>query len=255
MGSFLEFALLAFAMGLSIFLALPLVLHRRAQGRFGVLLNAVAIGILIFLLADIYGDVAPLIANPHVTYLTEPGLDAVFLAAVVLPYLALLLLDRPKADAKEQPPSTTALLIAIAIGFQNLTEGLVFGAAWSAGEIGLLAVIFTGFMLQNITEGFPIAGPFLGRSEAPPVGRIVGLFALGGSPAILGGLIGYFVNSTVLDLIFNGAAIGTILYVILPMMKAAFRASAKTAVGISRMQVIYLGILGGFVLGFVVNAV
>ncbi|HTT25500.1 MAG TPA: hypothetical protein VMH90_00865, partial [Thermoplasmata archaeon] len=196
MDSFPEFVLLAAAMGLSIYLALPLVLHPRAQGRFGVLLNALALGILIFLLGDIFSDVAPLIASPTVAYLTVPEDDAVFLAAVIVPFLALLALDQPgAAGAKEQAPSVTALIIALAMGLQNLTEGLVFGAAWSAGAVGLLAVIFTGFLLQNITEGFPIAVPFLGRSERPPIGRLLGLFLLGGSPTIVGALVGYFYNN------------------------------------------------------------
>ncbi|MCI4328942.1 MAG: hypothetical protein L3J86_05095, partial [Thermoplasmata archaeon] len=60
---FLEFLLLTAVMGLSIFLSLPVILHPRSQGRVGVLLNAAAIGILLFLLADIFGIVAPLIAS------------------------------------------------------------------------------------------------------------------------------------------------------------------------------------------------
>jgi ZIP family zinc transporter len=116
-------------------------------------------------------------------------------------------------------------------------------------------VIFTGFVLQNITEGFPIAVPFLGSTERPPLDRLLVLFFVGGAPTIAGALVGYVFNNTLLDLIFDGAAIGAILYVILPMMKAAFRSTAKPTTGIARIQVVYLGILAGFVLGFLVNAV
>ncbi|MCI4366150.1 MAG: hypothetical protein L3K08_00175 [Thermoplasmata archaeon] len=256
MGPFPEFVLLATAMGLSIFLALPLVLHPRAQGRFGILLSAIALGILLFLLGDIFGNVAALIATPGAVFLTQPGDDAVFLVAVIVPFLALMALDRPAGRGPTEPsPAFTALVIALAMGFQNLTEGLVFGNAWSAGTVGLVAVIFTGFLLQNITEGFPIAVPFLGRGEKPPLRPLLALFALGGLPTIAGAFIGYSFNTPWLDIAFDGAAIGTILYVILPMMKAAFRTAAKATTGIARIQVVYLGILGGFVLGFLVNAV
>ena len=34
---------------------------------------------------------------------------------------------------------------------------MVLGASWAAGLSGLLSVIFAGFYLQNVTEGFPIA--------------------------------------------------------------------------------------------------
>jgi ZIP family zinc transporter len=256
MANFLEFTLLAAVMGFSIYLSLPLVLHPRAQGRFGVLLSALALGILIFLLADIFGDVAGLIAAPGALYLTVPEYDAAFLVPVVLVFLALMAFENPGARGKQEPtPAVTALIIALAMGFQNLTEGLVFGSAWSAGEVGLVGVIFTGFVLQNITEGFPIAVPFLGSTERPPLDRLLVLFFVGGAPTIAGALVGYVFNNTLLDLIFDGAAIGAILYVILPMMKAAFRSTAKPTTGIARIQVVYLGILAGFVLGFLVNAV
>ena len=61
MNDFLLFMALTAAMGLSIFLSLPVVYSKRAQGRWAVGLNAAAIGILVFLLADIFGDVAPIL--------------------------------------------------------------------------------------------------------------------------------------------------------------------------------------------------
>ena len=63
--------------------------------------------------------------------------------------------------------STTqlALIIALGMGFQNLTEGLVFGALGATiGLTGTTLVVLVGFVFQNITEGFPIASPFLGRT-------------------------------------------------------------------------------------------
>jgi len=254
MGSFVELLVLSLVMGLSIFLSLPLVLHPRAQGRFAVALNAGAIGILVFLLADIYGDVAPLIADPNTPYLTLPVPDAEFLVPVVVAFLGLLLLDSRRAGPAPLSVGHRAFVIALAMGFQNLTEGLVFGAAWAAGILGLLAVIFTGFLLQNITEGFPIAAPYLGEKERP-IPRLVLLFLLGGVPTVIGSLIGYSFQSTATLLAFDGAAIGAILYVILPMVAASFRMMEAGANPGQRRSIVALGILAGFALGFLVNAV
>jgi hypothetical protein len=51
--------LFSLIMGLSIFVSLPIVLRRKTSERWTRFLNSAAIGILIFLLADIFSDVAP----------------------------------------------------------------------------------------------------------------------------------------------------------------------------------------------------
>ena len=245
-------------MGLSIFLSLPLIWAKRMPGRTVAFLNAVAIGILVFLLADMFSDVAPLIAG-SADYLTNPALDGVFVAGVVGAFGALYLLDRrPSAAAApagrgEANPSRIALVIAIGIGLQNLTEGLVFGSAWSLGDIGLLGVIFLGFFLQNVMEGFPIVSPLL-RAPTKRLSEVAGFFLIGGVPTVLGGAVGYFYNSAALDVLFDALAIGAILYVVLPMIRAALRPVASAAETADRSRRLYLGMLAGFVLGFLVNA-
>ena len=245
-------------MGLSIFLSLPLIWARRMPARAVAFLNAAAIGILMFLLADMFSDVAPLLAG-SADYLTDPALDAVFVAGVVGSFGVLYLLGRRpspsryEADREEPSPSRLALVIAIGIGLQNLTEGLVFGSAWSLGEIGLLGVIFVGFFLQNVTEGFPIVSPFL-RTSTRRLPEVAGFFLIGGIPTVLGGALGYFYNSPALDVLFDALAIGAILYVVLPMLRAAMRPAATAADTLDRSRLLYLGLLAGFVLGFVVNA-
>ncbi|MCI4356583.1 MAG: hypothetical protein L3K18_05510 [Thermoplasmata archaeon] len=246
-------ALLA-VMGLSIFLALPLVLHPRAQGRGAVFLNAGAIGILLFLLADIFGNVLPLIASPNSAFQTQSVPDAVFLVGVVGAFLALMVLTSPHRAPGLTTPVRMALVVAIGIGLQNFTEGLVFGAVWPAQATGLLAVIFVGFVLQNVTEGLPIAAPFFGSGK-PPVRLVVVLFLLAGLPTILGGGLGYFASSTTVDLLFDGLAIGAIAYVLLPMTKAALRPASSPDPSHLRERLVYFGVLTGFVVGFLVNAI
>ncbi|MGC2035087.1 MAG: hypothetical protein WA761_06560 [Thermoplasmata archaeon] len=251
---FAEFLALSTVMGLSIFFSLPVVMHRRAQGRISVLLLAVAIGILIFLLADVFSDVAVFLASPSVLYLTVPTYDAIFLFAVIVAFILLYWIDNRAATGVEQAPAWTALIIALGIGFQNLTEGLVFGAAWAARLLSLISVVFVGFLLQNVTEGFPIAAPYLGRADRR-WGVLTGFFLIGGLPTVVGGVIGYFYNSVPLDILFDGAAIGAIAYVILPMIRVAFRPAETTALTQAKYSLVYLGVLIGFVIGFLANAI
>ena len=261
MYGFPVFLLLVAVMGLSIFLSLPVILSKSMRSRTITFLNAAAIGILVFLLADIFSDVAPLMVG-SAAYLTIPTLDVVFVVAV---YALLYAIDQgmapptpggagdPDVDGRFNP-RRLALLIAIGIGLQNLTEGLVFGAAWTQGEIGLLAVIFLGFFLQNVTEGFPIVSPFLGGSRRESVAILSALFLVGGLPTIVGGAVGYFWNNTTLDVLFDALAIGAILYVLVPMLKVALRPESDRLASYRKHRLVYFGLLAGFVLGFLVNA-
>ncbi len=251
-------------MGLSIFLSLPVILAKRLQGRTVAFLNAAAIGILVFLLGDIFSDVAPLIAG-STDYQTVPSLDAVFVAGVVGIFTLLYFIDQrrpatsPLADNRDDEtsadpdPRRLALIIAIGIGLQNLTEGLVFGSAWSLGQIGLLGVIFLGFFLQNVTEGFPIVSPFL-KTPTKNLAELSGFFLIGGIPTILGGAVGYFYTSPTMEVFFDALAMGAILYVVLPMLKVALRNSPTPDETYYRNRLVYFGLMVGFVLGFLVNA-
>ena len=59
MASFAETLLLSTIMGLSIFISLPIVLHKRTSDMANRLLLAAAIGILVFIMADVWGDATP----------------------------------------------------------------------------------------------------------------------------------------------------------------------------------------------------
>jgi zinc transporter, ZIP family len=251
-------------MGLSIFLSLPVILAKGMRSRTITFLNAAAIGILVFLMADIFGDIAPLVASSQ-AYLTIPSRDVLFVVATAAAFIALYLIDqrRPEEAAttpgaaplppREVSPTRIAVIIAFGIGLQNLTEGLVFGSAWTAGQLGLLTVIFLGFFLQNITEGFPIVSPFLGQSRYD-LRLVASLFLLGGLPTILGGVIGYFYTNVSLNVLFDSLAIGAILYVVPLMLKVAFRPESTPLASYRKQQLVFFGLLTGFLLGFGVNA-
>ncbi|MGB9002703.1 MAG: hypothetical protein WCC52_02735 [Nitrosotalea sp.] len=258
-------------MGLSVYLSLPIVLRKKLGDRKIKFLNATAVGILVFLMADVYSDVAPMLSNGSLEgYGTSPFFDGVFGAAVAGGFLVLYFLEH--RSKKGLSPVKLALIIAIAMGFQNLTEGLVFGAASvQYGLVGTTLVILVGFTLQNLTEGFPIAAPLAGKLDKR-LGALLLMFLIGGVPTILGGGIGYFYNSNVLDVAFNGVAIGAILYVILPMFRILFRESdvasqilVKESETVEEMgnklthilnqRAIYIGVFFGFVIGWLVNLV
>jgi zinc transporter, ZIP family len=252
--NFPELVAISAVMGLSIYLSLPIVLAKSVASRTIILLNAVAIGILVFLLADVFSDAATIIyTNPASPYLANWTYAAAFGIAVVLCFLVLFASEHRSGQGALRPRSL-ALFVALAIGFQNLTEGLVFGATWAAGTIGLLTVIFVGFFLQNVTEGFPIAAPLIGKNERS-LGPLAALFFVGGLPTVLGGIIGYFYNSALLDVTFDALAIGAILYCILPMLRSAFRPGDTPSASYLKQRLTYVGILAGFVVGFLVNAV
>ncbi|HXW66856.1 MAG TPA: hypothetical protein VEL82_03115 [Thermoplasmata archaeon] len=255
MSDFPVFMILTAAMGLSIFLSLPIVFSKRAQGRWATVLNAGAIGILIFLMGDVFSDVSPIL-YPN-GYVADAGYTIAFAAAFVVAFLGLYVIDNlpSRVASADGGPRLTALIIALGIGLQNLTEGLVFGATWTAGEIGVLAVVFVGFFLQNVTEGFPIVSPYLGSGVRSRLPTLFGLFLVGGLPTLLGGAVGYFWSNALFLVIFDALAIGAIAYVILPMLRVAFRPLDSREASIARNRLVYLGVLVGFVIGFLVNAI
>ncbi len=249
LGSFSELFILTLFIGFSIFLSLPIIFSRNLGKKSIVGLTAGAAGILIFLLADIFSDVASTI-YPQGSYVASPALSGLFALCAGGSFLSLYLLENRRSPEQRSSPMNISLMVAVAIGFQNLTEGLVFGSTWALGVSGLVAVIFVGFVLQNFTEGFPIISPFLGGTR-PKMSVISSLFLIGAFPTIFGSLIGFYYSSTYLNVLFDALAIGSILYILMPMLQAVFWNMKNRAT----RDMAYLGIVGGFLIGFLVNSI
>ncbi|MEM0156324.1 MAG: hypothetical protein QW597_06990 [Thermoplasmataceae archaeon] len=249
MSNFLMVLLLSAVMGLSIFIALPLFARRKMSNLNMRLLGSVAVGILIFLVADVFSDSASIMYNGSLAgYGTDPWYDLVFLISLVLGFAMLFFAEGTKDSGKS--PYRLSFFIALGIGFQNLTEGLVFGASFnSIGLLGVTVVILVGFILQNITEGFPIVSPFIGM-ESQKILPIVSLFLIGGLPTIIGGGVGYFYSSSLFNLFFDGLAIGAMAYVIFPIIGSLLRNGERHSA-----RLIYAGTFIGFVAGFLVNLI
>jgi ZIP family zinc transporter len=138
------------------------------------------------------------------------------------------------------PGRWLALLIATGIGLHNFSEGLAIGQAGATGELGLALVLIIGFGLHNSTEGFGIVAPMSGER---PSWRFLALLGLiGGGPTFVGTLIGQAWSSTALSVAFLALAAGSILYVVIQLVKVMQRIGYGTLVAWM--------ILAGLLLGF-----
>lgn len=248
----MEFYLVLFfsaIIGLSIYLSLPFILGNRYGEKTSKALVSVAIGILIFLLADVFSDASGMLYNGTLGgYGSSPYYDAIFTISLIAGFFMLFAFEF--RSGKELKPLHISLMIAVGIGLQNLTEGLVFGAdAHVIGLTGVALVIFVGFIIQNITEGFPIGAPFISDSRGNGKALFL-LFLIGGFPTILGGGVGFYFNSIPFDLAFDGLAIGAILYILLPMLRSILPGQTR-----SIRSLIYSGIFLGFLVGLMVNLI
>ncbi len=281
--SSLQIALLGAIAGFTIFLGLPIARIRKPSVAIRALLNALAIGILLFLLWDVLSHgIDPVesallaAANTHEgSWWRFAGLASVFTVGLAVGLMSLAYYERwmgsrarrertstggPGAMSVDETPSAAgvvggagsaarrlALLIAVGIGLHNFSEGLAIGQSAASGEISLAVLLIVGFGLHNATEGFGITGPLTAEQVRPSWGFLGLLGVIGGGPTLLGTLIGQsFVNDTVY-LGFLALAAGSILYVILQLLRVAFR--------LGRIELLYWGLLLGLLAGFATDFV
>jgi ZIP family zinc transporter len=245
-------ALIGGVAGFSIFLGLPVARVRRMPASVQGFLNALALGVLIFLLWDILSHAStPIEASMTGVRQGQPAsfltLLAIFAGGLGVGLLALVyfnrqLLSRAKGAGGHASPHGLAMAIATGLGFHNLSEGLAIGQSAATGAIAFAGVLVIGFSLHNITEGFGIAAPMT-LSETRPSWGFLGLAGLvGGGPTLIGTLIGLFATSTVLSVLFLALAAGALIYVINEMFGIAKRLNSPPALG--------WGLLTGFLVAY-----
>jgi zinc transporter, ZIP family len=269
-----QIAVLGAIAGLTIFLGLPLGRVRAAMPRTKAFLNALAIGILIFLLWDVLTNAwdptdSALGSHRYATAVTDGG---TMLACVAGAMIGLVYFDRwmkhrsarmrpegpgaatahPTAipagpDAIRARAATLSLLIAVGIGLHNFGEGLAIGSSAAAGELSLALLLVIGFGAHNATEGFGIVAPLSAAGERPPWGRLALLGLIGGGPTFFGTIVGQQVTTPLLGVAFLGLAGGSILYVVIELLAVARAAKLK--------ELVTWGILLGITLGFVTDAI
>lgn len=269
-----ETLLLGALAGVTIFLGLPLGRLRQPKPGLRAFLNAIAIGILLFLfwdvLAEAFGQIEEALGeavNAKGSWLRFSGLAAVFTAGLAVGLLTLVYYDRwlagrakprvgtfgPGAASVEEfqrlgpiarlsPPRRLAFFIALGIGMHNLSEGLAIGQSAAKGEVSLALLLIIGFGLHNATEGFGIVAPLSDEARTPSWRFLLILGLIGGAPTFVGTLIGRsFVNTTVF-LAFLALAAGSILYVVIELLNVGRKLGHK--------ELAAWGILLGLVLGF-----
>jgi ZIP family zinc transporter len=194
--------LLGLIAGGTIFLGLPIGRIRRPAPALRTLLNAVAVGVLLFLVWDVLSaawepiDAALASAHAGTGGLGGAfGYGALFVVGLSVGLLSLVAYERWMATVAARalpqplnfgpgaahaaelaaprlgvagwsPARRLALLIAVGIGLHNFAEGLAIGQSSASGAIALATLLVIGFALHNATEGFGITAPLAGDVNA-----------------------------------------------------------------------------------------
>jgi ZIP family zinc transporter len=277
--------LLGFIAGVTIILGLPMGRMRAARPHLRLMLNAVAVGILLFLVWDVlsaaWEPVDAALGGLHADtggFAPIFGYGALFAGGLGVGLLGLVGYDRylqrrkrasgrggPGAmSVKERAPAVRgiatwsparqlALLIAVGIGLHNFAEGLAIGQSAASNDIALATVLVIGFALHNATEGFGIVAPLAGDVDEagalrrPSWGFLAAMAAIGGGPTFIGTWVGHGFANEAVSVAFLTLAAGSIIYVVCQLLGVAARAN--------RMDLLAIGLLAGLLAGFATDAI
>jgi ZIP family zinc transporter len=200
---------------------LPIARARRVSMQTIALLNALAIGILLYLVVEIaHNAIAPIAQGVSAWHAGTTPFPVTMIAVFVIGLLLGLVglgsiathLTRSAAQHAEHP-LLLATIVAIGIGAHNFGEGLAIGASAAAGSTAIAVALIVGFALHNATEGFGVAAPLVGRFV--PTWFQIGVAGLiAGGPTFLGTIVGYQFYSPVLSVLFLATAVGALIFVI-----------------------------------------
>lgn len=218
--------------GFTIYLGLPIARLRHRPTTLQNVLNALALGVLLFLVWDILAKALhPIeealkagLTSGHWREFWELGaMLTVGLCGGLMGLVAFHATQLGQRPGGLQAVRSLTLMIATGLGLHNFSEGLAIGQAAVTGAIGFAAVLVVGFGLHNITEGFAVAAPLVMGGERPSW-AFLGLAGLvGGGPTFVGTLVGYRVTSPHAFVLFLALAAGALFYVIGEMFAVSRR--------------------------------
>jgi ZIP family zinc transporter len=256
--------------GSTIFIGLPLGRVQGLSHQSRAFLNAVAAGILLFLLFDILEHaIEPLDeaigASGGPLYGAAFRFGILFVLGFGAGMVSLLYLGKaqarrlsrsgtsigPGAMAVAEVPAARRAMqlgmsIAAGIGLHNFSEGLAIGQAAKAGDVSLQLLLVIGFALHNATEGFGIVGPLAAKDVRPSWNYLVLAGVVAGGPTLLGTIIGTAWANEYVFVLFLSLAAGAIVYVFAQLVLAGRQLSWEMTVW---------GVFAGFVLGLATEMV
>jgi len=279
-----QLLLLGAIAGFTIFLGLPLAILQNVSSRKKGFLNALSIGILLFLVIDVFSHAWNTTTGVASTAFAgkSSGVDAAMDLIAVFGGLALGLLGLVAYEAKymakappivkarlqngpetvqlttaeqarqiqilqEHHPYRLAMMIAIGIGAHNFSEGLAVGQSYASGSVGLALLLIIGFGAHNTTEGFGIAGPLAGLIKRPTARFLAAAGLVGGGPTFIGTVVGSLWTSVFTYVLFLSLAGGAILYVSMLMYNSGRKQTTN--------QILMIGIFVGLCAGFLTDLI
>lgn len=257
--------LLGLIAGITILAGIPLGRVSRPMPTLRQILNALAVGVLVFLIWDVLSAAWEPIDSAltdihlhHARYGALAGYGALFAGGIAVGLLGLVGYDRWIARRRStasvvDPARQLAIMIAVGIGLHNFAEGLAIGQSAANGEIALATTLVIGFALHNATEGFGIVAPLAagvddGPAKAKPSWAFLLTMALiGGGPTFVGTWVGHGFTSEAVSVAFLSLAAGSIIYVVIQLVAVAVRSR--------RTDVLCVGLLLGLLAGFVTDGI